>query len=68
MEAGSERTKTAPMVIRCGGRPLVTVKSSTRQGVTIQLHSGTGASDEDIMDAVRSALDRLEDEGRGLQP
>ena len=68
MEAGSERTKTAPMVIRYGGRPLVTVKSSTRQGVTIQLHSGTGASDEDIMDAVRSALDRLEDEGRGLQP
>lgn len=68
MEAGSERARPVPMVIRHGNRPLVTVKSTNRQGVTIQLHSGTGARDADVLDAVRAALETLDEEGRGLQP
>lgn len=49
------------------GRPLVTVQSTNRQGVTLRLHAGSGASHDDVLDAVRDALSQLEAEGRGLQ-
>ena len=65
-EAG--RRKLAPMVITSSlGRRLVTVQTSNRQGVTLRLHSGSGASEDDLLNAVREALLQLESEGRGLQ-
>lgn len=49
------------------GRPLVTVQSSNRQGVTLRLHAGSGADEADLLNAVKNALGQLESEGRGLQ-
>lgn len=49
------------------GRLLVTVQASNRQGVTLRLHAGSGASQDEVMHAVRNALVQLDDEGRGLQ-
>jgi ParB family chromosome partitioning protein len=49
------------------GRLLVTVQTSNRQGVTLRLHAGSGASQDEVMHAVRNALVQLDDEGRGLQ-
>ena len=49
------------------GRPALTIQSANRQGVTIRLHAGSGASHDDLATALRQALDHLEAEGRGLQ-
>lgn len=49
------------------GRPLLTVQSSNRQGVTFRLHAGAGADPDEIAQAVRDALEHLEASGRGLQ-
>ena len=49
------------------GRPALTIQSANRQGVTIRLHAGSGASHDDLAAALRQALDHLETEGRGLQ-
>jgi ParB family chromosome partitioning protein len=49
------------------GRPGLSVQSANRQGVTIRLHSGSGADTEQLVDAFRQALAQLEREGRGLQ-
>jgi ParB family chromosome partitioning protein len=63
------RTKDAPMVVTSlqTGRPIVTVQGSNRQGVTLRLHAGSGASHDDVANAVRKALIQLDGEGRGLQ-
>lgn len=63
---GAERP--APLVVHSPyGRSLVTVQTSNRQGVTMRLHAGSGASRDEILSAVRNALVLLEQEGRGLQ-
>lgn len=49
------------------GRPLVTVQSSNRQGVTLRLHAGSGAGRSTVLNAISDALIQLEEEGRGLQ-
>jgi ParB family chromosome partitioning protein len=49
------------------GRPGLSVQSANRQGVTIRLHSGSGADTEQLVDAFREALAQLDREGRGLQ-
>jgi ParB family chromosome partitioning protein len=49
------------------GRPMLTVQSANRQGVTVRLHAGSGAEVEDLVDALRDALASLEGQGRGLQ-
>ena len=60
--------KAAPVVEKNGaGRPVVTVMSSNRQGVTLKLHSGAGLDSEGVIAAVRKVLDRLEKQKRGLQ-
>ncbi len=53
----------APM----SGRRAVSVLSAGRQGVTIKLHNGTGATTEDLIEGVRAALDALEAQGKGMQ-
>ncbi|MET0363925.1 MAG: ParB/RepB/Spo0J family partition protein [Sphingobium sp.] len=50
------------------GRTLLSVQSANRQGVTLRLHAGSGASEEDIVQAVRAALRHLEETGKGLRP
>jgi ParB family chromosome partitioning protein len=49
------------------GRPGLSIQSSNRQGVTIRLHAGSGAGNDELVDALRQALVHLEAEGRGLQ-
>lgn len=49
------------------GRPVATVLSANRQGITIRLHSGSGVSDEEAVEAVRNALSHLGRTGKGLQ-
>ena len=62
------QTRAAPLVVTSyHGRPLVSVQTSNRQGVTLRLHAGSGADADEVLAAVRDALDRLDSEGRGLQ-
>jgi len=49
------------------GRPIVSVRSANRQGVTLRLHAGSGADLDDTLSAVRQALEALEAQGRGLK-
>jgi ParB family chromosome partitioning protein len=47
---------------------LISVPASDRQGVTLRLHSGSGAKREELLEAVARALDWLDEQGRGVQP
>lgn len=49
------------------GRTLVSLQSNNRQGMTVRLHSGAGATTEDVIEAMRTLLDQLDADGRGLQ-
>ena len=50
------------------GRTMLTVQSSNRQGVTVRLHAGSGADREELLAAVRDALDHLDRVGEGVRP
>ena len=50
------------------GRPVLTIQSVNRQGVTVRLHAGSGTDTDGILQALRDALAHLERTGRGLQP
>ncbi|MEP6867149.1 MAG: ParB/RepB/Spo0J family partition protein [Novosphingobium sp.] len=45
------------------GRPILSVKGVNRQGVTLHLPMASGASDDQIADAVREVLDALRQNG-----
>jgi ParB family chromosome partitioning protein len=45
------------------GRPIISVKSVNRQGVTLHLPMASGASDEELADAVRHILANLRENG-----
>lgn len=49
------------------GRTALSVLSSNRNGVSIRLHAGSGASEADLAKLLRSALQELEKQGRGLR-
>ena len=49
------------------GRPALSVQSVNRQGVTIRLHAGSGATTAELVEALKIALTQLEADGRGLQ-
>ena len=49
------------------GRPIVTVMSTNRQGVTLKLHAGSGIDTEETLAAVKRVLDKLQKQSRGLQ-
>ncbi len=57
----------ASIVEKHKGRPVATVLSSNRQGVTLKLHAGSGAETDDVIAAVRRLLERLEKQKKGLQ-
>ncbi|MDE2403654.1 MAG: ParB/RepB/Spo0J family partition protein [Sphingomonadales bacterium] len=64
-----EKAPAQPLQIHSAhGRPLLTVQSANRQGVTLRLHAGAGATRAEIAEAVEQALARLEEEGKGLRP
>lgn len=47
------------------GRPALSVQSINRQGLTLRLHAGSGASADELAEALRALLNRLDAEGRG---
>lgn len=49
------------------GRPIVSVRSANRQGVTLRLHAGSGADMDDMVRAVRQTLEELEALGKGIK-
>ncbi|HWJ71515.1 MAG TPA: ParB/RepB/Spo0J family partition protein [Sphingobium sp.] len=49
------------------GRAMLTIQSANRQGVTLRLHAGSGADEEEMIAAVRAALEHLGRTGKGLQ-
>ena len=49
------------------GRTALTVQSANRQGVTIRLHAGSGADEDELIAALRDALAHLDATGKGLQ-
>ncbi|WP_288414934.1 ParB/RepB/Spo0J family partition protein [uncultured Novosphingobium sp.] len=67
-EANSAKPQPLVMNLQRTGRPLVSLQSSNRQGVTLRLHAGSGADIEDVLNGVRNILVTLDAEGRGLQP
>ena len=48
------------------GRPVLTVKAVTRQGVTLHLPTGAGADDMQIQEALQSVLNMLRENGVSL--
>jgi ParB family chromosome partitioning protein len=49
------------------GRKALSVLSSNRNGVTLRLHAGSGASEPEILKLVKDALTSLERRGEGLR-
>jgi ParB family chromosome partitioning protein len=49
------------------GRPVLTVRSVNRQGVTVRFHAGSGSDIDTVVQALRDALVLLDQQGRGLQ-
>ena len=49
------------------GRPVLTVQSVNRQGVTVRFHAGSGSDIDTVVQALRDALVLLDQQGRGLQ-
>lgn len=56
--------KTFRMEVDGGhGRPILSVKSVNRQGITLHLPMASGASDEDLVKAVQDVLEALRQDG-----
>lgn len=49
------------------GRPVLSVQSINRQGVTVRLHAHPNADEEEIVAALRHMLTHLEETGQGLK-
>lgn len=49
------------------GRPGLSVVSANRQGATVRVHSGSGATPEELVTAFKDALAALEARGKGIQ-
>jgi len=67
--ADADTAKPAPATIYNGasGRPMASLQSCNRQGITLRLHAASGATREQMVEGVRALLVQLENEGRGLQ-
>jgi len=50
------------------GRPAVSVLSANRNGATVRIHAGSGASDSEILTMVADALTELKSKGKGITP
>jgi ParB family chromosome partitioning protein len=50
------------------GRPAVAILSANRNGATVRIHAGSGASDAEILTMVADALAALKSKGRGITP
>ena len=71
LDAPSVASRTAPtasfVYSAPAGRPALTVQSVNRQGITIRLHAGSGASEDQLVDGLKQALAHLEESGNALR-
>lgn len=56
-----------PSVKAADGRPVLSVASRNRQGITLRLHAGSGASHDELAAALKTILAKLEEDGKALQ-
>jgi ParB family transcriptional regulator, chromosome partitioning protein len=49
------------------GRTALSVLSANRQGATVRVHAGSGASVDELVNAFRNALAALEEHGKGVR-
>lgn len=47
------------------GRPLLSLQSYNRQGATLRLHAASGASEDELLAAIRAVLASLRERGQG---
>ncbi len=50
------------------GRPAVSVLSANRNGATVRIHAGSGASDAELVSMLSDALQALRSKGKGVTP
>jgi ParB family chromosome partitioning protein len=50
------------------GRPMLSLQSTNRQGATVRVHAGSGASPEDLARAFQELLAGLKTQGKGVIP
>lgn len=50
------------------GHAMLSVTANDRQGVTLRLHSGSGAQRDEVLQAVAQALEWLDSQGKGPRP
>jgi ParB family chromosome partitioning protein len=67
VEVASEEPQTTISFDMPSGRTALSVLSANRNGVSIRLHAGSGASDVDLAKLLKSALQELDKQGRGLR-
>jgi ParB family chromosome partitioning protein len=71
MSASQETTGEGDTLFRADsvhGRLAVSVLSANRNGATVRIHAGSGASDEEIVSLVADALAALKTKGKGVTP
>jgi ParB family transcriptional regulator, chromosome partitioning protein len=56
-----------PSIQAANGRPVLSVASRNRQGITLRLHAGSGASHDELAAALKTILQTLEEDGKALQ-
>ncbi|MFT4089576.1 MAG: ParB/RepB/Spo0J family partition protein [Asticcacaulis sp.] len=49
------------------GRTALSILSANRNGVSVRLHAGSGATEAELIEMLKSALRTLESKGKGLQ-
>jgi ParB family transcriptional regulator, chromosome partitioning protein len=47
---------------------MLSLLSQNRQGLTLRLHAGSGATHNELLTELRFMLEQLEADGKGLQP
>jgi len=69
LAVGSDAESGEPLVKfdAKNGRTALSVLSSNRNGVSVRLHAGSGASEAELVTMLASALRALEQQGRGLK-
>ncbi|MDV6330934.1 ParB/RepB/Spo0J family partition protein [Asticcacaulis sp. 201] len=67
MDAGSDVETTEPFIKfdAPSGRTALSVLSSNRNGVSVRVHAGSGATEAELVAMFRSALHAVEKQGRG---
>lgn len=66
--APRDTARSGPIKVYRGimDRPALTVRTVNRQGVTLQIHSGSGLDTKGMLELLADALIDLENEGRGV--